>query len=430
MAEQTTQMLSNDIRRLLQRELGEFGITVFNTQLSELALKPQDIKPGDLLRLSQAIIRAVRPSAGDEKAQRVGKEIQKLKLNAELASLKGKETAPGNQRRLAELLVNLGNLCMATGDYEDGIRAFEKAIRCAKESDYKLKEAEAYLGIGKTREKENRWTEAMDFLGRCLDISEEIDYPVGIAEASRWMAHLHWHKSEYTEALRWLEKGLENAKRTGDDGVIGSAMIEYGLVYSDQGDMSKANDYYEKSIELVKNTRDYKQAARVYNNMGDRFLQDGDWKKALENFEKCNEYASMINNHEMIAWALFNSAEALVNIGGMDEAIDRGQRALKILEPLGEPLGHHGVLRALALAYAKKKDWDEAEMYFRRAEDVISQVQVPYSKGQLYYDWGRMYKAKGERKKAKELLTKAKKVLTEIGAKMLADKASAALEKL
>ena len=71
-------MLGIEVRGLLQKELGKFGLTIFNTQCSELNIKPEEIKPGDLLRFSQAVIRAVRPTAGDEKAQRVGKEIQKL----------------------------------------------------------------------------------------------------------------------------------------------------------------------------------------------------------------------------------------------------------------------------------------------------------------------------------------------------------------
>ena len=141
-------VLSGEIRKVLQRELGQFGLTVFTTQCSELNIRPEELKSSDLLRLSQAVIRAVRPSAGDDKALRVGKEIQKFKVKAELGALKGKDHDLGSQRRLAELHVSHGNLCLATGDYNEGVRTFKTAVRVAKNSDHKLKEAEAYIGIG------------------------------------------------------------------------------------------------------------------------------------------------------------------------------------------------------------------------------------------------------------------------------------------
>jgi len=60
-----TIMLGLQVRTLLQEELGTFGLTIFNTQCSELNITSEHMKPGDLLRFSQAVIRAVRPSEGD-----------------------------------------------------------------------------------------------------------------------------------------------------------------------------------------------------------------------------------------------------------------------------------------------------------------------------------------------------------------------------
>lgn len=430
MAEQPRFMLAGEIRRLLQQELGEFGRTVFITQCSELNIRPEDIRPGDLLRLSQAVIRAVRPTAGDEKAQSVGKEIQKLKVQAELDGIKGRENEPGSERRFADLHVNLGNLCLATGDFEDGIRAYKTAIRYAKEADYPLKEAEANLGIGHIRERENNWDEAIEYLNRGLEISERIDYPVGIADASMWIGHLHWHKSEYEVALKWLEKSLENAKRTGDDSVVGATTIEFGLVYSETGKLDKAIEWFENSIPLLENVRDLRQLARVYNNLGDTCLQAKEWKKALGYFDKCSEYAGMINYQQMIGWSLFNSGEALVNIGEVDEAIERAERALKILEPVGEPMGIQGCHRIFALAYTKMREWDKAEENFQIATKLVVDQVSKFYIAQIQHDQGLMYLEKGDKKSARKLFNLAKEQLMAIGAQRLLEEVNGALAKL
>jgi len=430
MAEQSMLMLANEIRRLLRQELGEFGQTVFITQCSELNIKPEKIRPGDLLRLSQAVVRAVRPSAGDEKAQSVGKEIQKLKVRTELADMKGRENEPGSERRLADLHVNLGNLCQATGDFEEGIAAYKKAIRFAKEADYPLKEAEANLGIGHIREKMNDWDEAIEYLNRGLAISERIDYPLGIADGSMWIGHLHWHKSEYESALKWLEKSLENAKRTGDDGIIGATTMEFGLVYSETGKLQKAIEWFEKSVPLLENVRDFRQLARVHNNLGDTSLQAKDWKKALRYFDKCSEYAGMINYQQMIGWSLFNSGEALVNLDKAEEAVERADRAFKLLEPLGDPMGIQGCYRVRGLAYTKLRNWDRAEDNFKIALKLVVDQDSKFYIGQTYHDQGMMYAAKGDKKTAKKLFNLAKGQLESIGAEKLLEEVNNSLAKL
>jgi tetratricopeptide (TPR) repeat protein len=430
MAEHPRFQLASEIRKLLQQELGTFGLTVFNTQCSELNIKPEEIKTGDLLRLSQAVIRAVRPSMGDEKAQGVGKEIQKLKVQTELEGLKGRESEPGSQRRLADLFVSLGNLCQSTGDFEEGVRAYKKAVLYAKDADYPLKEAEAYLGIGHIREKENKWDGALDYLKRGLSISERIDYPMGIADAAKWMGHLHWHKSEYDDAMKWLEKSLENAERTGNDGIIGASMIEFGLVYSDLGDLDKAVEWYKKAIPLLENVRDYKQVARVYNNMGDSALQTKDFKKALSYFDKCKDYASMINNQMFLGWSLFNSGEALVSLGEPDEAIERAERALTFLDPATDQMGMHGGYRVMAMAYANKNEWDKAEEFFGKSLELVEELDSKYYIGKTQHYRALMYAEKGDIKTAKKLLKQAKEQLKSIGAERLLEEVNSDLEKL
>ena len=396
--------LATEIRRILNAELGSnFGPTVYITQCSELNIQSENIKPQDLLRLSQSIMRAIRPTSGDETAQRVGNEIRKLKVKSELEALKSKEGDPNMGRRMADLNVAMGNICLATGDFIEGDRAFKNAIRFCKKADYKLKEAEANIGIGLIHERQDQWDEAIEYLNRGLEISDDADYPLGIADASRWLGHLEWHRNHYDRSLEWLEKSLSNAERTGDDGMVGQVMIEFGLVYSDRGDLDSAIDWFSRSIPLLEDVRDYRQLSRVYNNIGDANMQLKEWNKALEQFSKSEEYARMINNQQFIGWSLFNSGEALVNIGEMDKAIENGKTALEMLEPLGDTMGIQGSIRVQAIAHAKKKEYAEAQKFFDRAREITDSLESKYHTGQLMYDVGHMLLDQGKKSDAKDL---------------------------
>jgi len=430
MLEHPSYKLSSEIRKILTTELGrEFGQTVYITQCSELNIKPEEIKVGDLVRLSPAIIRAIRPSAGDEVAQKVGNQIRKLKVILELETLKGKEGDPSMARRFADIYVTLGNVCQATLDFDEGDKAYRNAIRYAKKADYPLKEAEANIGLGLIFEKNDKWDEAIDLLNKGLSISEAADYPLGIADASRWLGHLEWHRSNYDRALEWLQKGLKNAERTGDDSMVGQIMIEFGLVYSDQGELEKAISWFERSIPLLEGVRDHRQLSRIYNNIGDSYLQQKSWEKAIQNFGKSEEFARMINNQQFIGWSIFNSGEALLNTGEVDEAISRGEAALKILEPLNDTMGIQGSIRLQAIGHGKKKNWEKAEELFARAMSITESISSKYHTGQLLFDIGLMHRDKGDKKKAKQYYTQAKAIFEEIGAKRLLDDVMAELNR-
>ncbi len=420
-----------EIRTILNTELGsDFGPTVFITQCSDLNIQSSNLKSGDLLRLSQAIIRAVRPTAGDEKAQRIGNEIRKLKVRSELDDLRGRESDPGIARRFADINVALGNICLVTGDFEEGKKAFRDAIRFTRTIDYQLKEAEANIGIGLLHERTDEWDEAIEFLNKGLAISEEVNYPMGIADASRWLGHLEWHRNNYDKALEWLEKGLTNAEKTGDDGMVGQVMIEFGLVYSDRGNLEKAVQWFNKSIPLLEGVRDHRQLSRVYNNIGDSLMQLKDWNKALEHFDKSEEYARMINNQQFIGWSLFNSGEALINIGELDKAIERGEQAYPMLETLGDTMGMQGSTRVQAIAYSKKKDWEKADKLFERVKEITDIIDSKYHTGQLLYDLGKMLIDKGDKAQAKKNYLEAKKLFGDIGAQRLLDDVTKDLESL
>ena len=253
---------------------------------------------------------------------------------------------------------------------------------------------------------------------------------MGIADASRWLGHLEWHRSNYDKALEWLEKGLTNAEKTGDDGMVGQVMIEFGLVYSDRGDLNKSIQWFSKSIPLLESVRDHRQLSRVYNNIGDSYMQLKDWNRAIQHFDKGEEYARMINNQQFIGWCLFNSGEALINIGEPDQAIERGEQALALLEPLGDTMGIQGSTRVQAIAHAKKEEWDKAEELFQKVKEITELIDSKYHTGQYLYDIGKMFIDRDEKAKGKNCYQEAQKLFEEIGAQRLLDDITKDLETL
>jgi len=240
-----------EIQRIITQELGNFGVTIFREQCEELGIRIENIKTSDLVLLSQRMIRVLRPVVGDEKAQKVGKDIQKLKLLIELEELTKARSDPSRERKELEAYSRLGYICYTSGDWNDAVKYYHKVLKLGEQLNAKAKMAEALRYIGHVYKRQSAWNDALENFRRGLTMSERLRNPAGIADAHRGMGYVYWRRGDYTKAKSHFEMALEKAKESGDKSMIGVTYIESGLVYSDTGELETAIELYAESIDYL-----------------------------------------------------------------------------------------------------------------------------------------------------------------------------------
>jgi tetratricopeptide (TPR) repeat protein len=411
------------IQRMLSQEMGELGMSVYKKQCAELNIKPEDVKPGDLVVLSQRMIRALRPTMGDDRANKIGKEILKFKILAELEALSAKPGDPLRERKELDAYAKLGTICYTIGDWDDSLEYYSKVIKIGKAHGDVLKVAEAHRNIGHICKRRSNWDDAIGHFNSGIELSRKIKHPIGIADALAGLGYVYWRRGEYTEAEHQLEMALEVAKESRDKATIGVIHIEFGLVHSDTGNLDKAIEHYRSAIELLEAVKDQQQLSRAFNNLGDVYLQRDDWESAISCFDQCKKAAETINHRMMIAWSLFNSGEAYARLGKPDETIKRCTESLEILLQLNDFIGMSAAYRDLGLAHRLKKDWESAEKNFKLSEEVLKKINSPFNNAHLALEWGEMLLNKGEKKRGTESVEQAVETFKAIGAKKYLAKA-------
>lgn len=419
--------VSMEIQRMLARELGELGISVFRKQCAEMGMKPEELQLKDLLNLSQRIIRALRPTMGNDAAQRIGKEIQKFKILTELEDIKAGARDPTSERRELDAYARLGNISYTIGDWDDALEYYGRVKLLGQKLNDRNKLAEAQRNIGHIYKRQSRWEDAIKAFEAGIKTLEGTDNAAGISDAYRGMGYVHWRMGDYAKAKESFEVAMRFAEQSGDKVMTGLVHIEWGLVYSDLGELEKAIGHYMQSIGILEEAKEYQQLSRAYNNLGDIYLQRGDYDSAIKHFELCRAAAEKMNHLTMIGWSLFNTAEAMSMSGRPDEAIPRCKQAIEILDKLHDNVGVSAAHRNLGLAHGLKKEWRQAEEHFREAEIKLVQINSPFNTAHLHLEWGIMLKAKGDRKEAKPHIAKAAEIFERLGAPNYLERAKKAM---
>ena len=415
---------------MLSKELGEYGVSIFRTQCKEMGIRPEEIQLRDLLSLSQRMIRALRPMVGNDKANKIGKEIQKFKILSELKDIKSKQPDPITERQELDAYLKLANISYTIGDWDDALNYYKRVKRICQKLDEKVKLAEAQRNTGHIFKRQSEWDEAIRSFKASLETLEDITSASGIADAHRGLGYVYWRKGDYDNAKSNFKIAMENAERSGDKSMIGMVFIERGLVDSDLGNLEDAIGYYLESIKLLEDAREWQQLSRAYNNLGDTFLQLQQWEEAIKYFDLCEQSATKINQMNMIGWSLFNTSEALAMSGNSDEAIEKCNKAIEILDKLHDHVGVSAAYRNLGLAFRFKKEWDSAEKSFKEAEMRLDKINSPFNSAHLDMEWGFMHADKGEKSKAVKRLKKAANTFEDLGAQKYLERVNEHLKDL
>jgi len=418
-----------EIQRMLGKELGELGISIFRKQCSEMGIKPEELRLKDLLNLSQRMIRVLRPTMGNDAAQKIGKEIQKFKILNELKDIKADST-PFAERRELDAYAKLGNIAYTIGDWDDALDYYGKVRMLGERVKDPVKVAEAHRMVGHICKRQSKWDEAIKAFEVGIKTLEGTDNTAGISDAYRGLGYVHWRKGNYDMAKKNFEISMKFAEQSGDRVMIGIVHIEWGLVYSDMGELDRAAEHYKQSIEILEQAREYQQLSRAYNNLGDIYLQIEDWDSAIKYFGLCKSSAEKMNYMNMIGWSLFNTGEALSMSGRPDEAIVKCKEAVDILEKLHDHVGISAAYRNLGMAFRFKKDWKSAGENYREAEIRLDKINSPFNTAHLHLEWGIMCKAKGSKKEAKNHLGKAAEIFEKLGAKKFLERTMEQLAEL
>jgi tetratricopeptide (TPR) repeat protein len=238
--------------------------------------------------------------AGDEETQRVLYEAQG-NLDMLVGNYSGAasryeaalELIPDVSQR-ARLLRKLGNVCQATGNYDQGIQFVSQGLEMADAIGYGPELASLYVGLGQLFHRQSNFKRAVDLGLRALRIFEHVEDGPGTALACNLLGITHWAMEELDTARGFLERSLLIYASLGDVHGLAASYNNLGRVLADQGQLERAMSNFRRSQQLCLEIGYQHGLATALSHLSELHQQLEQTEEALACQEKAFEIYSRI----------------------------------------------------------------------------------------------------------------------------------------
>jgi signal transduction histidine kinase/Tfp pilus assembly protein PilF len=190
----------------------------------------------------------------------------------------------------------------------------------------------------------------------------------------------------YLEALRFFETNNQALGKL-------NVFVALADIYNRQNNFSRAIEYNLKALKLFEQKDDKFRQLNIYEQVGAIYARQLQFEKADEYYKKALRIYRDINNQAGESATLINLASLQVLQGKPDLAIKNYQSAYGIAHPLNiVPLEIRSLI-GLATSHLKSKDYEQANIEFRKAIVLAKKAGMKIELDEAYEGLAEVYKS-------------------------------------
>ncbi len=277
-------------------------------------------------------------------------------------------TGPGESRRRANILNNLGALYMALGNYPGALEALQRAHDLLRAADPASRSAASNLiSLGSVYEALGEQGKAGDFFVRAAHAARAANDPLAAAAALNNLANHYAGAEAWDRAIVAFQEALELSREAGATEYEVDNLGGLGEVYAALGDLEQAAAVHELALTAARTVGYREGEGDALLNLGRDHLGAerperalGPLGEALLLAREAGLQPSVCRAHELLAAA----HEAL---GSFREALEH-HRAFHEAERIVFSAENERRTRHLSVQFGLERAEHEAERYRLRAE--------------------------------------------------------------
>jgi tetratricopeptide (TPR) repeat protein len=223
--------------------------------------------------------------------------------------------------------------------------------------------------------------EAIEHYQAALAIVEGLDNPLGQKRILTNLGGCYYQLGQTKLALREYERALRIAKRLGNKAEEAAPRSGICLCYGEAGEFRRAIDQHKRARRIAKDTGNRQLEAEELANLGFFHGQLGDTERGLALLEDAYTLAHSLGHLVVVGHCLADSADLLIDLDRMPEAIERANKAVQIGEEIGNPPLTCEGSHALALAHLRLGELSKA----RSAADLATSYSTGQSRSHAHF---------------------------------------------
>ncbi len=177
-------------------------------------------------------------------------------------------------------------------------------------------------------------------------------------------------KGAYDKSIESYSDALSEADSRNistDSRMKAGIKMNMAVVYGELGDNNLMLESYLESLQFAEQANDSAFLAVILNNLGDTFVSFEEPEKAVSYLERALGIARDINSKVDELRVLTNYANALTDLGELDEALELYEQAFDLHKAIREGVPPFILLHNMGVLNRQKGDFEEAERNFKES---------------------------------------------------------------
>jgi tetratricopeptide (TPR) repeat protein len=280
------------------------------------------------------------------------------------------------------------------GHYRKAFEWCQRALEVSGESTKCEETAHSYYLLGTICTDLGNLPQAIEYRMKALVIYEQLSDLVGQARVHNNLGVDFYYQGNWEMAKVHYRRSLQIRSKIGD--VSGTATVSNNLgeILSDQGHLDEAEQSFQTCLKTWGNIGYTLGVGLSNSNLGRVYTRRGEWQRALEYLGKSYQIFEQLHSQGFLTEVQQRLAEAYLDGGQTQAAIENCQRSLALAKESDRPLVAGVSHRIMGQAYVTLGDLNEAEREFAQSEKILRELSATYELGNTLWQMVLFYHEK------------------------------------
>jgi adenylate cyclase len=228
---------------------------------------------------------------------------------------------------------------------------------------------------------------------KAAQLAGKTQFLSGQALATKSLGNIRYVQGNYVEAIQFWQEAHALYDSIGDHTGVSTVLSNIGVVYYNEGDKLKALDYYLKSLKVAEDHNIKLREAIALNNLGTVYHDNPETHdKAQDYFQKALPMLEELGDMNAYGTTATNLGEIYSIRGDEKTAMVYFEKALKAFE---DSISMSYTLNKMGSLFFRRGDLDKAIQYHLRAYNMTRKLDAKLEMAESLLGLGNAYREQG-----------------------------------
>jgi tetratricopeptide (TPR) repeat protein len=308
------------------------------------------------------------------------------------------------------------------------IASYTAAIRLAESTGDRAVLMESLRRLAVVQHRRNNAPIAQELCRRSLMLAEDEGDAVEAGEAFNALGGFSFEAGEMSAARVHFQHALARSNRSPE--LKGRVEQNLGVLATIRGDIAEADAHYWRSLEAFESSGSSRGAALAWHNLGLFACAQCQLDVAEERLTRGAELAESTADVHLAAVCELGMARVLYGRGQFEDAAQRAEGAMVVLEQIDLPLDRSGAHRLLGMILRASGRTQDAAHHLRSAVRLAVETRWVLGEAEALLEMARLNLESGLKTEAMTLLSVAHGLFVHVEARLEVEQISEELNAL